>query len=188
MENRKQIGGIHYQKMTIEPVDFIMKNNLSFCQGNVIKYVCRYKDKDGIQDLLKAKQYIDFLIEEQRVIEANYEEAINDMNKEIDKYKNKNVVTSGYLRKADEKMPDLKNATITWTSSTEPNKIHKENFEWTKNDNEQRMKKDKKHSKKTAEMQERIAKEGFRKVFESLGHKEKRTSGYMRIVGNEKQR
>lgn len=106
MKNREQIGGIHYQKMTIEPVDFIMKNNLSFCQGNVIKYVCRYKDKDGIQDLLKAKQYIDFLIEEQREIEANYEEAINDMNKEAEKYKNKkNVVTSGYLRKADEKMP-----------------------------------------------------------------------------------
>lgn len=107
------------------------------------------------------------------------------MNKEIDKDKNKkNVVTSGYLRKADEKMPDLKNATITWVSSTEPNKIHKEETGWTENNNEQRMKKDKKHSKKTAEMQERIAKEGFGQVFESLGRKEYRTNGYMRIIGS----
>lgn len=123
MENKEQIGGNHYSKMKIEPIQFILANDIPFCEGNVIKYICRYKDKDGIQDLLKAKQYIDFLIEEQREIEANYEEAINDMNKEAEKYKNKNVVTSGYLRKADEK-----NATITWASSTEPNKIHKEEF------------------------------------------------------------
>lgn len=105
MENREQIGGTHYSKMKIEPIKFILANDIPFCEGNVIKYICRYKDKDGIQDLLKAKQYIDFLIEEQREIEANYEEAINDMNKEAEKYKNKNVVTSGYLRKADEKCP-----------------------------------------------------------------------------------
>lgn len=62
----EQIGGNHYQKMKIEPIKFIMANNLSFCQGNVIKYICRYKDKNGIQDLLKAKQYIDFLIEQEK--------------------------------------------------------------------------------------------------------------------------
>lgn len=62
----EQIGGNHYQKMKIEPIKFIMANNLSFCQGNVIKYICRYKDKDGIEDLLKAKQYIDFLIEQEK--------------------------------------------------------------------------------------------------------------------------
>lgn len=60
-----QIGGNHYKDMTIQPIDFIMANNLSFCQGNVIKYICRYKNKNGIQDLQKAKQYIDFLIEEE---------------------------------------------------------------------------------------------------------------------------
>ena len=58
-----QIGGNHYSDMTIQPIEFIHKNNLSFIQGNVIKYVCRYKDKGGIEDLNKAKHYIDLLIE-----------------------------------------------------------------------------------------------------------------------------
>ena len=58
-----QIGGSHYSDMAIQPIEFIHKNNLSFIQGNVIKYVCRYKSKGGIQDLNKAKHYIDLLIE-----------------------------------------------------------------------------------------------------------------------------
>lgn len=60
-----QIGGNHYKDMTIQPIDFIMANNLSFCQGNVIKYICRYKNKNGIEDLKKIKHYVDFLIEEE---------------------------------------------------------------------------------------------------------------------------
>ncbi len=71
MNKREQVGGNHYEKMKIEPIDFIMENNLSFCQGNVIKYVCRYKDKNGIQDLLKAKQYIDFLIQQEQSTQLN---------------------------------------------------------------------------------------------------------------------
>ena len=58
-----QIGGNHYSGMAIQPTEFIHKNNLSFIQGNIIKYVCRYKSKGGIQDLNKAKHYIDLLIE-----------------------------------------------------------------------------------------------------------------------------
>ncbi|OCR88902.1 hypothetical protein CFT12S00416_05620 [Campylobacter fetus subsp. testudinum] len=58
-----QVGGNHYQKMVIQPIDFITKNNLDFCEGNVIKYVCRYKEKNGIEDLLKAKHYLEVLIE-----------------------------------------------------------------------------------------------------------------------------
>ncbi len=58
-----QIGGNHYSGMAIQPTEFIHKNNLSFIQGNVIKYVCRYKSKGGIEDLNKAKHYIDLLIE-----------------------------------------------------------------------------------------------------------------------------
>ena len=49
--------------MTIQPVEFIERNNLGFCVGNIIKYVCRYKDKNGIEDLKKARHYIDLLIE-----------------------------------------------------------------------------------------------------------------------------
>ena len=58
-----QIGGSHYSDMAIQPIEFIHKNGLSFIQGNIIKYVCRYKDKGGIQDLNKAKHYIDLLID-----------------------------------------------------------------------------------------------------------------------------
>ena len=58
-----QIGGNHYSEMSIQPTEFIHKNGLSFIQGNVIKYVCRYKSKGGIEDLNKAKHYIDLLIE-----------------------------------------------------------------------------------------------------------------------------
>ncbi|ALV64621.1 DUF3310 domain-containing protein [Campylobacter fetus] len=58
----KQIGGNHYQKMDIQPLEFITKNKLDFCEGNIIKYVCRYKDKNGLEDLLKARHYLDILI------------------------------------------------------------------------------------------------------------------------------
>ena len=65
MKNPKeQVGGNHYNNMPIQPVTFIMENGLTYCQGNVIKYVCRYLNKNGVQDLQKAKQYIDFMINE----------------------------------------------------------------------------------------------------------------------------
>lgn len=53
----------HYNKHAIQPINFIIANKLNFCEGNVIKYICRYKHKNGIEDLKKAKQYIDFLID-----------------------------------------------------------------------------------------------------------------------------
>lgn len=58
-----QIGGSHYKDLPIQPVEFIERNNLGFCAGNVIKYVCRYKNKNGIEDLKKAKHYLELLIE-----------------------------------------------------------------------------------------------------------------------------
>lgn len=58
-----QIGGGHYKSMAIQPIEFIMKNGLNFCQGNIIKYVCRYQSKNGIEDLKKARHYVDLLIE-----------------------------------------------------------------------------------------------------------------------------
>jgi hypothetical protein len=58
-----QVGGNHYKDMKIQPIEFTMKNNLNFCQGNVIKYVTRYKHKNGIEDLKKAKHYIDLIID-----------------------------------------------------------------------------------------------------------------------------
>lgn len=58
-----QVGGGHYKDMVIQPIEFTHKNNLNFCQGNVIKYVTRYKAKNGLEDLKKARHYIDMLIE-----------------------------------------------------------------------------------------------------------------------------
>ncbi len=59
----KQIGGNHYKKFKIQPIEFIILNNLNFLEGNVVKYVCRYRFKDGLRDLEKAKHYIEMLIE-----------------------------------------------------------------------------------------------------------------------------
>ena len=53
----KQIGGSHYKNFHIQPYEFISKNNLSFFQGVVIKYVVRYLIKDGIKDLDKIIHY-----------------------------------------------------------------------------------------------------------------------------------
>jgi hypothetical protein len=54
----------HYTQWKIQPITFITANKLNFCQGNVIKYVMRYKEKNGLEDLKKAKVYIDYLIQE----------------------------------------------------------------------------------------------------------------------------
>ena len=58
-----QVGGKHYKGMKIQPAHFINENHLEFAEGNVIKYVCRHRKKDGEKDLLKAKHYIDMIIE-----------------------------------------------------------------------------------------------------------------------------
>ena len=64
----KQVGGNHYRDMAIQPVQFIVANNIPYREANVIKYVCRHASKNGKQDLLKARHYIDMLI-------ADYEDA-----------------------------------------------------------------------------------------------------------------
>ena len=53
----RQIGGSHYKNFRIQPYEFISKNNLSFFQGCVVKYVCRYLKKDKIKDLEKIIHY-----------------------------------------------------------------------------------------------------------------------------------
>jgi len=55
----KQEGGSHYKNMIIQPVEFIVKNNLAFLEANVIKYVCRHRNKNGIEDLNKAIHYLE---------------------------------------------------------------------------------------------------------------------------------
>ena len=59
----KQIGGSHYKDMVIQPSEFINKNKLQFAEGNAIKYIWRHAHKGEVQDLEKAKHYIDMIIE-----------------------------------------------------------------------------------------------------------------------------
>ena len=60
---KTQVGGNHYSKMAIQPIDYILANKLDWCEANVIKYITRWRQKNGRDDLEKAKHYIDLLIE-----------------------------------------------------------------------------------------------------------------------------
>lgn len=61
--NETQVGGEHYKQQRIQPWDFIASNDLDFFQGNIVKYITRWKDKDGIEDLHKAQHYLTKYIE-----------------------------------------------------------------------------------------------------------------------------
>lgn len=61
--NSKQIAGSHYSDKSIQPWDFIYANNLGYFEGNCVKYVSRWRDKGGIDDLKKAIHYLEKLIE-----------------------------------------------------------------------------------------------------------------------------
>lgn len=65
-----QIGGDHYKSMRIQPLEFIMANKLAYCEANVVKYISRWRNKNGVEDLRKAKHYIDLLIQEATQDEA----------------------------------------------------------------------------------------------------------------------
>lgn len=61
--NEQQVGGAHYAAKAIQPWDFIIANDLGYLEGNIVKYVSRWKDKGGIEDLKKAQHYLQKLIE-----------------------------------------------------------------------------------------------------------------------------
>ena len=60
---KHQEGGDHYAKLRIQPIEYIHGNQIGFAEGNVIKYVTRWRDKGGIADLKKARHFLDLLIE-----------------------------------------------------------------------------------------------------------------------------
>ena len=59
----KQVAGSHYKDLPIQPVEYIHANALGYFEGNVIKYISRWRKKNGVADLEKAKHYIELLIE-----------------------------------------------------------------------------------------------------------------------------
>ena len=81
VKTRRQVGGSHYQ-LAIQPIDYIMDNGLDYMQGNVIKYVTRYKKKNGIDDLRKAAHYIEMMIEREQGLRHwfNEEAGTSDTN------------------------------------------------------------------------------------------------------------
>lgn len=58
-----QISGDHYKNKAIQPVEYIHANGMGFCEGNVVKYISRWKEKGGVKDLEKARHYLDILIQ-----------------------------------------------------------------------------------------------------------------------------
>ena len=74
---KKQIGGDHYQSMKIQPSEFINKNNISFAEGNAIKYLCRHKQKGQKKDLEKAIHYC------QMAIDRDYPEKVETVSEKL---------------------------------------------------------------------------------------------------------
>ena len=60
---KEQVAGTHYKSMAIQPFEYIHANGIGFAEGSVIKYVSRWQSKGGIDDLRKARHFIDLLIE-----------------------------------------------------------------------------------------------------------------------------
>lgn len=61
--NKTQVAGSHYKGKTIQPWDYIASNQLGYFEGNIVKYVSRWRDKGGVDDLRKAQHYLQKLIE-----------------------------------------------------------------------------------------------------------------------------
>lgn len=60
---KTQVNGTHYTKLKIQPMEYSMANGLDACQHTIIKYVTRFRDKNGLEDLKKARHTLDMLIE-----------------------------------------------------------------------------------------------------------------------------
>ena len=68
-----QVGGDYYKNLVIQPVQYIQANKIGFCEGSIIKYATRWREKGGITDLEKIKHFCDILIDgekaEQEIID-----------------------------------------------------------------------------------------------------------------------
>lgn len=76
-----QVGGSHYTDCPIQPIQYIWANNLGFSEGNVVKYITRWKTKGGIKDLEKAKHHIALLIEHTIAREAEDAAMVSSLRK-----------------------------------------------------------------------------------------------------------
>lgn len=65
-----QVGGGHYKSKKIQPIEYIHANNLNYSEGAIVKYITRWRDKNGFEDLEKIKHYVDLLIEMEKKYEG----------------------------------------------------------------------------------------------------------------------
>jgi len=59
----KQVGGTHYKDFKIMPIEYITKNKLDFCEGNIVKYISRHEKKNGAEDIRKVIHYAELILE-----------------------------------------------------------------------------------------------------------------------------
>lgn len=84
----KQVGGGHYKDFQIQPAEFIQANEIRWLEGNVIKYVCRHRQKNGRQDLEKARHYLEMLMEREYPAKYDTEHELArslDMGRRLDR-------------------------------------------------------------------------------------------------------
>lgn len=61
----KQVGGNHYKSLKIQPVEYILANELGWCEGNIVKYITRWRQKNGLDDVRKVIHYAEILLAEE---------------------------------------------------------------------------------------------------------------------------
>jgi len=77
-ENKTQVGGQHYKRLAIQPWDYVLANNLGYMEGSVIKYISRWRDKNGLEDLHKCRHFLNKLIEHEELKKKLEEVTINE--------------------------------------------------------------------------------------------------------------
>lgn len=65
---KKQVGGDHYKSLPIQPIEYILANQLGWCEGNIVKYITRWKTKGGVADIQKVIHYAEMLLEQQEMV------------------------------------------------------------------------------------------------------------------------
>ena len=84
-DNNNQIGGDHYKKCCIEPVEYIHANGLDFNEGSIVKYISRHRNKNGAEDIRKIKDYCDIILELDYGIKRTIEDDIRDLEVRLKK-------------------------------------------------------------------------------------------------------
>jgi len=113
-----QEGGTHYAKLKIQPIEYIHANGLGFAEGSVIKYVTRWRDKNGIADLKKARHFLDLLIElEGKVGSANWNTFVSNQPQWVD---DKELPSSGIYGEQGYTEDDLKAASLVHDAELDP--------------------------------------------------------------------